>query len=131
MNRLIHNPASLFIFYHHSQIFRLRSVHIDWDRPRALGSGDENHPLPLVLGKAQKISFPIHLKIHVSSPCLDPIRGGSNSLSRAVFQTKPCHPERSCRSRSERQRSRRTPCVSTPAQAYHGVSTWLSATSHE
>jgi hypothetical protein len=61
---LIHNPAPFSIFHHHRQILSLRSVHVDRHRPRALSSGDENHPLPLVLSKAQKISFPIHLKIH-------------------------------------------------------------------
>jgi hypothetical protein len=90
---LIHNPAPFPIFYHHRQILSLRSVHVDRHRPRALSSGDENHPLPLVLGKAQKISFPIHLKIHPTPP-------------------HKCPPERSCRWRSGRQRSRRIPIKS-------------------
>ena len=85
---LIHNPAPFSIFHHHRQILSLRSVHVDRHRPRALSSGDENHPLPLVLGKAQKISFPIHLKIHPIPP-------------------HKCHPARSCRRRSGRQPSRR------------------------
>jgi hypothetical protein len=85
---LIHNPAPFSIFYHHRQILSLRSVHVDRHRPRALSSGDKNNPLPLVLGKAQKISFPIHLKIHPIPP-------------------HKCHPARSCHRRSGRQRSRR------------------------
>jgi hypothetical protein len=62
---LIHNPPPLFIFYHHRQILRLSSVHIDRDRPRSLRSSDKNQPLPFVLGKAQKIRFSVHLKIHL------------------------------------------------------------------
>jgi hypothetical protein len=65
---LIQNPALLFVFYDNLQILDFVLVHIHRQAPRSRGTLHKNEPPRLILGKAQKICFPIHLEIHCNPP---------------------------------------------------------------
>jgi hypothetical protein len=64
---LIRNLPPLTIFYYQGQIVELRRVIIYRNRTRSLSRSNKNKPLPLVLGKTQKVCFSIHLKVHSAS----------------------------------------------------------------
>ena len=61
---LVQNLPALLIFDDDLQILKRFPVYIDGHIPRAGGTFHKNEPPPLVLGKAQKVRFPIDLKIH-------------------------------------------------------------------
>jgi hypothetical protein len=68
---LIQNLASLSIINDNFQIFvEVSSVHIDWDASGAGSTLHKNEPTLFVFSEAQKIRFPIDLKIHFNPSTL-------------------------------------------------------------